>query len=196
MKPITRFSLIVCCSILSLSCKKEAIPTEQKAEPYVQHFSANINGTSVSIKNTIDNNRGLLRGSWTGVGIGTKPMINMYTVNVLLPKAVPYMDYDSKLIFQIFDIKTGLNRITGEDDYYKDFGTFIAITRRTGDRSNDIMYTANKQKKPFEVSISRYEIPKNSMTPIVGGTLRGVLYNTKNIQDSIVIDQAKFEVRY
>ncbi len=182
-------------AILALSsCKKEIAQTQKKQE-YIQHFNATVAGKSVRIQNSLNKDRIQFNGSWTGVGMGNGTQLEMYTVRVTLPKEVLGRADESKLRFQIFDIQRKEYQINGDKLYEKDFSTHIYLQNSVG-KSNDVIYTTSSLKKPFKIEITKYELPKGSLVPIVGGKLNGVLYNTKDLTDSILIHDGDFEVRF
>lgn len=186
---------IVLAALLFTACKKESIAEKPKKKEYIQFFDAQIGNQQVAIRNSIDNNRTIFRGNWTGVGNGKGQFTDMYAVDVQLPNEQSSGVKELKLRFQIFDIKKKKYQITGEDRFYKDFGTYIGLVKSLGN-SNGVLYVPNVNKQPFEIEITKYEFVNGGGAPIVGGTLSGTLYNEKNADDFIVIKNGKFEVRY
>jgi ferredoxin len=179
------------------ACKKEAIPQKEEKQEFVQFFGAVINDTNINILNTQSKDQSKLHGQWTGVGMANGREIPMYTISVVLPKDTPQDLFDPKLSVQIFDIHPGLFLLNGANSYYEDFASHIVLLKRYGSNNGDFKaYVAHPSKKPFEVEITRYQYPEGSIVPYVGGKLNGVLYNEKNLQDSIVIKSGKFEVRF
>lgn len=185
---------LLCFTILFIfySCKKNTEQTEEKQE-YTQYFNALIANKSIAIQNSHSKNRNLFRGSWTGVDMINGDQIEMYTVKTILPKEV--LNMNAELNFQIFDIKKKIYFINEDDIYKKDFSTHIYLKKHE-DLNNETIYTTRKVKKPFEIEITKYEFPNESLIPILGGNFNGVLYNVKDITDSITIKNGNFEVQY
>lgn len=195
MKSFYPYLFALLCFITA--CKKEPIPAKEEKQEFIQYFGAVINDVNVNIRNTQDKDRTKLHGQWTGVGMGNGQQIPMYTVDVNLPKEAPQDLFEPKLRLQIFDIHHGLFLLDGTNSYYESFASHIALFKRYGNGNNEVKsYVAHPSKKPFAVEITRYEYPEGSGVPYVGGKLNGVLYNEKNLQDSIVIKNGQFEVRY
>jgi hypothetical protein len=179
---------------LTSACKKESIPQKEEKQEYVQFFGAVINNNNINVLNTQSKDRWKLHGQWTGVGMGDGRQIPMYTVDVTLPKEATQDLYDPKLRLQLFDIHHGLFLLDGTNAYSESFASHIAIFKGSG---NDFKaYVAHPSKKPFAVEITKYEYPEGSGVPYVGGKLNGVLYNENNLQDSVVIKNGQFEVRF
>lgn len=176
------------------SCKKQTVEVP-KNEKYIQYFKADIAGQTLDLKSSIDENRDLFRGSYTEIGFGDGTFKEMYTVNVAVPNTLLNTSIQSKLQFQLFDIKKGVYQLSNDDSYQKDFSSHIYLVTNLGMQDSKL-YTTNEKKPPFNISITRYEKVKGSMIPFVGGKLNGVLYNVKDLKDSIVIDNGVFDVRY
>ncbi|MEE1947089.1 DUF5025 domain-containing protein [Pedobacter sp. KR3-3] len=182
-------------ALLFTACKKDDIAKKPQKEEYIQFFDAQIGGQQVAIRNSIDKNRSVFQGQWTGVGNGKGETVDMYTVNVQLPNDKATDLIETRLRFQIFDIEPKAYQISGQVKYYETFGTYIGLSKKL-DNGSWSLYVPQVNKKPFEVGITKYQFVYGSGVPIVGGTLNGTLYNEKNLQDSIVIKNGKFEVRY
>lgn len=180
-------------TILGLSsCKKQI--SEKAEEPIrVQYLKAEIGSQSIDIRKT-DNDRNLFYGSWTGVGMATGTQIDMYSVELNLSKVLLVSNEVSKLRFQIFDIKTKQYQIDHDFSFPIDFTTYIYMIKNAGGK-NEVIYSTSRLKKPFSIEVKRFEYPNDSIIPIVGGKFNGVLYNTKNLKDSVVIENGEFEVR-
>jgi RNA polymerase subunit RPABC4/transcription elongation factor Spt4 len=187
--------------ITSLSaCKQEQSPKPQN-QKYVQYFNGSINGKDVDIKTQknstspiCDNcNVESIAGDWTGY-----PSVNKeaYTVSVRLSKERSGDEKMPLLEFRIFDIKIKSFNITGEENIFDALSTYVVIVKKEKSKTDNTYYSPDPQKKPFEITINKYEFKPDSGLPFVGGKLNGVLYNTANRQDSIVIKDCNFEVRY
>ncbi|WP_316762069.1 DUF5025 domain-containing protein [Pedobacter aquatilis] len=188
--------LTIFCVIISLftACEKE----HAKVDPengYIQYFKANIAGKTVNIEGPIATNRDIFHGSWTILGNSDGTSNEMYTVNVKVPKEVLNTTTSSKLQFQMFDIKAREYLLNSKNAFQKDFSTHIYLVTELGTSASKT-FTTNEGKTAFKISISKYEKPKDGSVPFVGGNLNGVLYNAKDLQDSIVIKDAAFEIRF
>lgn len=194
------FSLLLAAGLLSFSCSKDKNIIEKPIQKeYTQHFEAVIAGKSIAVENTISKDRDILSGQWTGIGMSDGSAKSLYNVLVRLPKGFLDNDLEPVLRFQVDDIKVGYFNITGENDRYENLeGSHIVLSAwgKNGNSDDAIVYTANPDKKPFSLEITRYEYLSGSAIPIVGGKLSGVLYNEENVQDSITIRNGVFEVRY
>ncbi|MBC8986705.1 DUF5025 domain-containing protein [Pedobacter sp. N36a] len=190
----THLKLLLCFTVLLIcySCKKEIVQTKEETE-YTQYFSAVIGSKSITIQNSLSKDRSLFKGSWTGVGMSNWDQIEMYTIKTILPKEA--LKVNAELNFQIFDIKKNTYHIDKADFFEKSLSTYIYL-KKYDDFNNETIYSANKAKKPFEIKITKYDFPNESLTPVVRGTLSGVLYNVKDLRDSITIKNGDFEVRY
>ncbi len=177
-----------------VSCKKQEVEVPAK-QTYIQYFNANIAGQDLNIKNSIDENRNIFRGQLTGIGYGDGTQKEMYTVNVVVPKVLLNTSIDTKLQFQLFDIKKEEYQLSNSEHYKKDFASYVYLVTDLG-MTNSKLYTTNESKPPFKITITRYEKVKDSALPFVGGTLNGVLYNVKDLQDSIQIKDGAFDVRF
>ena len=186
------FFLAICLSMIA--CKKENTDVP-KEDSYKQYFQANIAGKPINIEGNISTPRNIFHGSWTILGNSDGTNTEMYTVNLQVPKDVLNTKIGSKLQFQIFDIKTGEYLLNSKIAFQKDFSTHIYLVTELG-TSGSKTYTTDESKKAFKISILKYQKPKDGSVPFVGGNLNGVLYNTKDLQDSIVIKDAAFEVRF
>ncbi|WP_295767729.1 DUF5025 domain-containing protein [uncultured Mucilaginibacter sp.] len=186
---LLNMSLTLSAALSITSCSKTRVAKPQPEE-FVQHFKANIAGKEISIENTRDRNRTQLTGQWTGLGNGDGTEKSIYTVDVILPADISPISAQARLRVQVENVKKGEFLITGENKDYPPYKSLISL------RNSNISYSANTAKKPFEVEITRYEYPYGSMVPYVGGKLNGVLYNEKNLQDSIIIKDGTFEVRF
>ncbi|WP_265800977.1 DUF5025 domain-containing protein [Pedobacter sp. MC2016-05] len=186
------FFLAICLSMIA--CKKENTDVP-KEDSYKQYFQANIAGKPINIAGNISTPRNIFHGSWTILGNSDGTNNEMYTVNVQVPKDVLNTKIGSKLQFQIFDIKTGEYLLNSKIAFQKDFSTHIYLVTELGTAGSKT-YTTDESKKAFKISILKYQKPKDGSVPFVGGNLNGVLYNTKDLQDSIVIKDAAFEVRF
>ncbi|MBB2148262.1 DUF5025 domain-containing protein [Pedobacter gandavensis] len=175
-----------------LSCTKQEEQPLKKPE-YKQYFNAEINNKSIQIQNNLFKDRENLTGSWTGVGMNNRDQIDMYTVRVILPKA--QFPSNSVLNFQVFDIKKKAYYLNDAAKYLERLSTHIFLAKNSGTDST-VLYTTNNLKKPFEIKITKYELLNDSFVPIVGGKLYGVLYNVKNMTDSVTIYNGDFEVRF
>jgi hypothetical protein len=193
--------LFISVFIIFLSaCKQEQSPKPQNGE-YLQYFNGTINGRKIDIKTQTsttkvqckDCNIESIAGDWTGY-----PGVNKdaYAVSVLLSKEAPGDDKMPLLKFRIFDIKPRTFTITGEDDIYDPLASYVVVVKKKKPDTDNTFYAPSPEKKPFEIAINRYEFKPDSGLPFVGGKLNGVLYNTTNQQDSIVIKNCNFEVRY
>ncbi|WP_316799619.1 DUF5025 domain-containing protein [Pedobacter frigidisoli] len=180
--------------VLLFSCKKDPAETTEK-QPYVQYFKADVAGQSLDIKGSNSTNREIFRGSRTIIGDADGTQHEMYTVNVALQATVLNTTSPSKLQFQIFDIRPKEYQLANGDAYQKNFSTHIFLVTDLG-RPDSKLYTTSAVKSPFHIVISKYDMPKDSGIPFVGGKLDGVLYNVKNLQDSIVIRNGVFDVRF
>ena len=188
--------LIIFCVIISLftACEKEHTEVIAK-DSYIQYFQANIAGKPINIEGPIATNRDIFQGSWTILGNSDGTSNEMYTVNVKVPKDVLNTTISSILRFQIFDIKAREYLINSKNAFQKDFSTHIYLVTELGTSASKT-FTTTESKTAFKISISKYEKPKDGSVPFVGGNLNGVLYNTRDLQDSIVIKDAAFEVRF
>ena len=180
--------------MLLCSCKKQNAEVPVKT-PYVQFIKMQIAGQPLEIKGSIDQNREIFSGSWTGIGYGDGTQKEMYTVNVTVPKTFLNTTTDSKFQVRIFDIEKKEYLLSDSDPYKQSFASSIYLVTNLG--SADLkVYTTNETKPPFKVQITRYEKPKDSGVPFVGGKLNGTLYNVNNLQDSVVIKDGVFDVRF
>ena len=199
-KSKTTFSLLLAAGLLSFSCSKDkAIIDKPIQKEYTQHFEAVIAGKSVAIENTISKDRDILSGQWTGIGMSDGSAKSLYNVLVRLPKGLLDNNLEPVLRFQIDNIQIGYFNITGINDRYENLeGSHIVLSAwgKNGNSEDAVVYTANPDKKPFGLEITRYEYLSGSTIPIVGGKLSGVLYNEEDVQDSITIRNGVFEVRY
>lgn len=186
------FFVAICLSIIA--CKKENADTA-KEDIYIQYFKANISGIPINIVGNISTHRDIFHGSWTVLGNSDGTNNEMYTVNIQVPKEVLNTKINPKLQFQIFDIKAREYLLNNKVAFQKDFSTHIYLVTELGTSASKT-YTTNESKKAFKISILKYEKPKDGSVPFVGGNLNGVLYNTKDLQDSIIIKDAAFEVRF
>ncbi|WP_316821221.1 DUF5025 domain-containing protein [Pedobacter gandavensis] len=186
--------LLLCFIVLLIcySCKKEKAPTKEETE-YTQYFNAVIGSKPITIQNSLAKDRNLFKGSWTGVGMSNGNQIEMYTIKAILPKET--LKAHAELNFQIFDIKKNTYHIDNADFFEKSLSTYIYL-KKYDDLNNEAIYSTDKTKKSFEIEITKYEFPNESLTPVVRGTLSGVLYNVKDLRDSITIKNGDFEVRY
>jgi hypothetical protein len=198
MQPYRFFVFIL--FVLALSaCKQEQTP--EPSGDYVQYFNGAIDGKKVDIKTATtvsyhpceNCNVESVSGDWTGYGSINK---DAYVVSVFLAKDKPNDAQMPKLKFRVFDIKPGDFKITGEEDIYNPLASYILIIKKEKAGEDNKLYAPNPQKHPFEIAINKYEFKPDSGLPFVGGKLNGVLYNTKNQQDSIVLKDCNFEVRY
>ncbi|WP_175635205.1 DUF5025 domain-containing protein [Pedobacter ghigonis] len=194
MKLFSRFFFTLLVVMLLFSCKKQKTEAPVK-EPYVQFINVQIAGQNLEIKGSIDKNRDKFSGSWTGIGYGDGTQKEMYTVNVIVPKTFLNTTFDSKLQFRIFDIEKKEYKLSENDPFKQSFASGIYIVTNLG-MADSKVYTTNETKPPFKVQITRYEKPKDSGVPFVGGKISGTLYNVKNLQDSIVIKDGVFDVRF
>lgn len=176
------------------SCKKDKIETPV-VEKYTQYFNANINGKPLSITGSMGENRNIFSGSWTGIGYNDGSQKEMYRVDVSIPNPVLNSTSNARLSFQIFNIQPKLYAISSAKSYRESFSTGIYLVSDLNLNSSKV-YTTNEVKKAFQIDITKYERPKDGTLPIVGGKINGTLYNTDNLQDSIVIKDGVFEVRY
>lgn len=194
MKIFSRFFFAIVAVMLLFSCKKQKTEAPVK-EPYIQFINVQIAGKYLEIKGSIDRNRDIFSGSWTGIGYGDGTQKEMYTVNVIVPNTFLNTTLASRLQFRIFDIEKKEYRLSGNDPYKQSFASSISLVTNLG-LADSKVYTTNETKPPFKIEINRYEKPKGSGVPFVGGKLSGVLYNVKNLQDSIVIKDGVFDVRF
>ncbi|WP_316753800.1 DUF5025 domain-containing protein [Pedobacter gandavensis] len=188
-------SVILCLTIgFSLSsCTKEEVQQEEK-KAFIQYFKANLGSQTMNVSNALkDDDRSQLQASWTGVDIAIGKQLEVYVVNVKLPKALLNTTKESHLKFQIYDIKKKQYQINVDDPYETDFGTFIYLVKNPG-MDNEVEYTTSSFRKPFVLEITKYERPNGDIVPVVGGKLNGVLYNPKNLMDSVVIQNGDFEL--
>lgn len=177
------------------SCKKEESKKEDNIE-YIQYFSAKIGGKNIDIKNSINGDRFKLHGSWTGIN---NDEVHVYQVKVNLPEERnEIVKYETLLNFQIYDIERNkVNNIIDNEFYQNDFNSYIFLSKTMiDDDKNYTIYSPNTNKKPFKIEITKYQFIKDSLVPIVGGKLNGVLYNKKNLLDSVIIKDGIFEVRF
>lgn len=197
---VTIVFLITTISIFGISCekaKKNDPDAEKSTAPFSQHFYAFINNKPITVHSSLEKNRDLFNGQWTGIGMPNGSNINLYKVNVVLPEEGSAGGLHSDLKFQIYNISKKTFLITGKDNYYNVTGTYIALKKQTGPAETDQkIYVAKPGKKPFEVQIITYESIKGSLVPLVEGKLNGVLYNVKNPLDSVVIKNGDFRVRF
>ncbi|WP_133780792.1 DUF5025 domain-containing protein [Pedobacter nutrimenti] len=200
MKCTSTIVFLVIFAIIGISCEKNKKidpEVDQQAQVFSQHFYAFINDKPVTVHSSLEKNRALFNGQWTGIGMPKGSNINLYKVNVVVPKEAFKEGYASDLKFQIYNISKKTFFITGKDDYYNVTGTYIAMRKKTGPAETDQkIYAANIKKKPFQVLITNYETIKGSLVPLVEGRLNGVLYNIKNPSDSVVIKNGEFKVRF
>ncbi|MFD2289087.1 DUF5025 domain-containing protein [Pedobacter petrophilus] len=194
MKTYLKITSFLFVSLSFFSCEKNITETTIK-EKYTQYFNANIAGQSLNIKGSIDENRDIFSGSWTGVGNSDGTQKDMYRVKVTVPRTFLNTTLDAKLSFQVYDIKPGIYLLSDAKAYQKDFANHMYLATNVG-LENSNFYTTNEQKNPFKIEITKYEKPKDSSVPIVGGKINGTLYNIKNLRDSIVIKDGVFEVRF
>jgi hypothetical protein len=195
-----RLFIIALFPLLLSACKQEQTPAPQK-ESYVQFFTGAINNKRVDIKTQTtvtyqaceSCNIESISGDWTGFTSINK---DAYAVTVFLAKENPADAQMPKLKFRIFDIKPATFKITGEEDIYSPLATYIVLLKKGKTDAESTFYTANQQYKPFEITINKYVFNPDSGLPVVGGRLNGVLYNTTNHQDSIVLKDCTFEVKY
>ncbi len=181
-------------SVLLISCKKENTENQVK-EPYIQYFMADLAGKPLDIKGSLSSNRDLFRGCLTRIGYGNGTSKEMYTVSVQVPKTILGTTIDSKLQFQLFDVQEKEYLLTSNRAFQEDFSTHIYLVTNLG-MPNSKIYTAFDNKLPFKISILKYEKPNDGSIPFVGGKLTGVLYNTTDLQDSIIIKNGAFDVRF
>ena len=194
MKKMTAYLFYLTFFVSVLSCKKQDFKVSQK-KTYIQYFKANVAGQTLDIKNSIDENRHIFRGQYSEIGYGNGIFKEMYTINVAVPKTILNTSIDTKLQFQIFDSGIGKYEISSSDSYKGSFNTHVYIVTDLGMPSGKT-YTTHETKAPFNILITRYEKAANSALPFVGGKLDGVLYNVKDLQDSIVIKDGSFDVRF
>ena len=192
MKTHLNFAGLLLLAITFLSCKKDKIEIPVKPV-YIQYFNANIAGKDLNIKGSLGENRGVFRGSWTVLGYGNGTDKDLYRVDVAIPNRISNSS-SAQLSFQIFDIKQKPYTISSARAYLESFSSNIYLIVKSS--TSSYVYTTSELKKPFVVNITKYEKPKDGSLPFVGGKIDGVLYNTKNLQDSIVIRDGVFEVRF
>ena len=192
MKTHLKFVGLLLLAITFLSCKKDKIEIPVKPV-YIQYFNANIAGKDLNIKGSLGENRGVFRGSWTVLGYGNGIDKDLYRVDVAIPNRISNSS-SAQLSFQIFDIKQKPYTISSARAYLESFSSNIYLIVKSSTSSD--VYTTSELKKPFVVNITKYEKQKDGSSPFVGGKIDGVLYNTKNLQDSIVIRDGVFEVRF
>ncbi|MCX2450124.1 DUF5025 domain-containing protein [Pedobacter sp. PLR] len=194
-KANTYLSVLLCLMIgFSLSsCTKEQVQQEEK-QAFTQYFKGTVGTQAINVRNTLrDDDRSQLQGSWSGLDIAIGNQIEIYTVNVKLPKELLNTTNEAKLRFQINNIQKKQYQINVDDPYETDFGTFIYLMKNPG-LDNQVIYQTSSLKKPFNIEITKYEFPNGDILPMVGGKLNGVLYNEKNLMDSVVIQNGDFEV--
>lgn len=200
MKLTTTIVFLIVIALVGISCektKKDGLEEDQSAQIFSQHFYAFINDKPITVHSSLEKDRANFNGQWTGIGMANGGNINLYKVNVLLPKEISKEGYTSDLKFQIYNISKKTFLITGKDDSYNVKGTYIALRKKTGPAETDQkVYAANTKKKPFQIKITNYETIKGSLVPSVEGRLDGVLYNIKNSRDSIIIKNGEFKVRF
>ncbi|MBS7566582.1 DUF5025 domain-containing protein [Mucilaginibacter sp. Bleaf8] len=171
-----------------ISCsKKEAV--EESTPEYVQFFKASVNGKPMAVENTMRKDRENLSGSWTGLGFASGEQKELYTISVALPSETKPSE-TAKLRIHIWEVKEGTFTISNTIPNNLLTESHILLWK-----SNNT-YTPNNHAKPFTVRITKYERPAGSSIPTVGGQLNGVLYNEQNSQDSVVIKDGSFEVRF
>lgn len=191
---------LIVLSLVGISCEKteKTDPdVDHAAQTFSQHFYAFINEKPVTVHSSLEKNRSDFNGQWTGIGQPNGSKINLYRVNVVLPKDSSKEGYEANLKFQIYNISKKTFLITGKDDYYNVTGTYIAMKKKTGPGETDQkVYAANTKKKPFKIQITNYQTLRGSLVPLVEGRLDGTLYNIKNPLDSIVIKNGEFTVRF
>ena len=107
MKTYLKITSFLFLSLLFFSCQKNIIETTVN-EKYTQYFNANIADQSLTIKGSIDKNRDIFSGSWTGIGYSDGIQKDMYTVKVIVPRKFLNTTIDAKLSFQVYDIKPGI----------------------------------------------------------------------------------------
>lgn len=190
------FSMLSCLIVIGTfySCKKESAETPKKQE-HLQYFKATVDNKPVGIELPMGENRELYNGSWTGVGMANGEEKEMYTVHVALPKELLNSNRGSVLRFQIFDIKKKEYQISNDAPGPNNLSSHVFLWKDAG-AEGETTYSTSSLKKPFKVEITKYESPYKSNLRTVGGKLSGVLYNTKNLMDSIVIQNGSFEVGY
>lgn len=164
----------------------------EEEQEYIQYFEALINGKEVRVESSYSKNRENLRGSWTGVSFGNGPQIAMYTINVTFPGEEEFVP---KLRFQVFDLSKRKQEVTHENSYHENFGTYVVYVKDPENEEDEATVYA-PGSKPFIIEITKIDYPEGSSIPYVGGTLNGVLYSRDNPKDSVIIENANFEVRY
>ncbi|PYF77124.1 DUF5025 domain-containing protein [Pedobacter nutrimenti] len=172
------------------ACKKEhPIPKPPPEKEYVQYFKG-----FISEKPLLVTQSGI-SGDWTGLSSVSAPDMEVYRVIVNLQETYAGRLQTSFLRFQLFNMKNRTFKISGHEPILDLRNSYIFLNKKLGPNDEDAkFYTPNNLKKPFEINITRYEYLKNSGLPYVKGTLNGVLYNIKDITDSIVIRDGDFDV--
>lgn len=188
------FLIIICLAIMT-SCKKDNIPIKEESAVYVQYFEGLINGEKIRVESSYEENRDKLFGQLTGLSRGTEKQYAMYTLNVTFPQGGKN-DIGGKMRLNFFDLDKRKQEIKGDFSYHDTFDTFIVYYRSSDKAKDGKEFFVPKENQPFIAEITRYEYPKNSIIPYVGGKLNGVLYSELNPKDSVVVSDATFDVRF
>ncbi len=150
------------------------------------------------VSNIASKNREILKGSFSVIRYAQGQTRQMYNIDVAIPALDGNISTKSRLKIQLEHIKPGIFNITGNDSIFQPLaGSFAVLSIRTAANSHTLVqYTASTKKQPFRVQVTGFDYPAYSSTPTVTGTFNGTLYNTQNINDSVIVKNGTFKVRY
>ncbi|WP_342644541.1 DUF5025 domain-containing protein [Mucilaginibacter sp. CSA2-8R] len=182
-----------------MACKKQdSVSSGKQPAEFSQQLAANIAGKAVVLNNTMSQNREILKGMFTMFGDNGGQRRQMYNIDAAISALDGDINTKSTFRIQLNNVKTGIFDITGEDSVFQPLtGSYAVLSIRSAANSYSlVLYTASVKKQPFKVQVTGFEYPPYSSIPTVTGTFNGVLYNTQNIADSVIVKNGAFKVRF
>lgn len=152
-----------------------------------EYFEAMVDEKEVSVKNGD-------AGHFVSAQYGLDAGIKRYVLTINLNKADLQKGKSVNLQFQLYDFKIGLYRISNQGiDNTPQENRIILVSTGNGTENT---YAPRFDKPPFEIEISKIKYHNYSEVPAVSGRLNGILYNTPDFRDSLVITKGSFSSRY
>ncbi len=184
------FFYIIAAVLLSLTAcdKEEEAPAVPGAYSWnFGYIKGRLNGTDFNLQN--EDKPGGCYISTSGAAY-SKDLIteeDAYGTNIPITKKQNELTYGFSI--HIAPVKTGMFEIKGFSHNRMESSVYFIDERNADEKKGYI-----PMKQPLKLCISRADFSSDSSIPFIEGEMDGILYNEKNPNDSIVVENIQFGV--
>lgn len=112
---------------------------------------------------------------------------NSYGTTIPITKKQDYLIYGFS--FHLSPVKTGMIEVTNSNLELLHSSVYFIDERDANEKK-----TYAPLKQPLKLRIDRVDFSSDSSVPFIEGEMEGILYNEKNMNDSVIVEKVQFGV--